>query len=142
MQDPAKPQLARALLRRYGLPLLIVAALSCILVQGWHHHLTLETVVTQRDRFQQFLAGHVTVSVLGYVAIYTLLVALSLPCGLVLSTAGGLLFGWLGGALAAIAGATLGATVVFLIARTAVGDSLSRHQPRHLRVRIRRGRPR
>jgi uncharacterized membrane protein YdjX (TVP38/TMEM64 family) len=59
------------------------------------------------------------------VAVYTLLVALSLPCGLVLTTAGGLLFGWLGGALAAMAGATLGATIVFLIARTAVGDMLS-----------------
>jgi uncharacterized membrane protein YdjX (TVP38/TMEM64 family) len=126
MQGPAKPQLARAVLRRYGPPLLVVAALLCILVQGWHHHLTLESVVTQRDRFQHFLAGHATVSVLAYVAFYTLLVALSLPCGVVLSTAGGLLFGWLGGALAAITGATLGATVVFLIARTAVGDALSR----------------
>jgi uncharacterized membrane protein YdjX (TVP38/TMEM64 family) len=126
MQRPAKPQQARAILRRYGPPLLILAALSCILVQGWHHHLTLEAVVTQRDRFQHFLAGHATVSVLAYVAFYTLLVALSLPCGVVLSTAGGLLFGWLWGALAAIAGATLGATVVFLIARTAVGDTLSR----------------
>jgi uncharacterized membrane protein YdjX (TVP38/TMEM64 family) len=126
MQAPAKPQLARALLRRYGPPLLIVVILACIVAQGWHHHLTLETVVAQRDRFQQFLAAHVTVSVLAYVAIYTLLVALSLPCGLVLSATGGLLFGWLGGALAAIAGATLGATLVFLIARTAVGDTLSR----------------
>jgi len=122
---PAKPPLARALLRRYGLPLLILAAMSLILMKGWHQQLTLEVVVAQRDRFQQFLAGHVAVSVLAYVSLYSLLVALSLPCGLVMTTAGGLLFGWLGGALAAIAGATLGAMVVFLIARRAVGDTLN-----------------
>jgi uncharacterized membrane protein YdjX (TVP38/TMEM64 family) len=124
MQVPAKPPLARVV-RRYGPPLLIVAVMSLILVKGWHEHLTLEAVVAQRDRFQQFLAGHVAASVLAYVTLYTLLVALSLPCGLVMTTAGGLLFGWLGGTLAAIAGATLGATLVFLIARKAVGDALN-----------------
>lgn len=122
---PAKPPLARALLRRYGPPLLIFAALSLILMKGWHQHLTLEAVVAQRDRFQQFLAAHVAVSVLAYVGLYSLLVALSLPCGFVMTTGGGLLFGWLGGTLAAIAGATLGAVFVFLIARRAVGDALN-----------------
>jgi uncharacterized membrane protein YdjX (TVP38/TMEM64 family) len=115
---------ALAVLRQYGLPALVIAVMALVLLQGWHHQLTLENVVTQRDRFQQFLAAHGTASVLAYVAIYALLVALSLPCGLVMSTAGGLLFGWLLGALAAIAGATLGAITVFLMARTAVGDSL------------------
>ena len=97
--------------------------MALALAQGWHHHVTLETVVAQRDRFQQVLAANVTLSVLVYIAIYALLVALSLPCGLIMSTAGGLLFGWLLGGLAAMAGATLGATTVFVIARTAVGDT-------------------
>jgi uncharacterized membrane protein YdjX (TVP38/TMEM64 family) len=114
------------MLRRYGLPLLIVGILAVVLMKGWHHQVTLENVVHQRDRFQLFLAQHATASVLAYVAIYALLVSLSLPCGFVLTVAAGLLFGWLVGALAAMAGATLGAAVVFLVARTAVGDSLSR----------------
>jgi uncharacterized membrane protein YdjX (TVP38/TMEM64 family) len=71
------------------------------------------------------LAANVPLSVLAYIAIYALLVALSLPCGLIMSAAGGLLFGWLLGGLAAMVGATLGATIVFLIARTAVGDTLN-----------------
>ncbi len=124
MQHAPKTPPALAILRQYGLPALVIAVMTLVLLQGWHHQLTLENVVTQRDRFQQFLAAHGTVSVLAYVAIYALCVALSLPCGLVMTTAGGLLFGWLLGALAAIAGATLGATTVFLMARTAVGDSL------------------
>jgi uncharacterized membrane protein YdjX (TVP38/TMEM64 family) len=114
------------MLRRYGLPLLVAGAMALVLLKGWHHHLTLETMVTQRDRFQQILAANVALSLLAYVALYATLVALSLPCGLIMTATGGLLFGWLVGALAAIAGATLGATVVFLIARSTVGDSLSR----------------
>jgi uncharacterized membrane protein YdjX (TVP38/TMEM64 family) len=64
--------------------------------------------VVQRDRFHHFLAEHAALSVLAYVAIYTVAVTLSLPCGLILTVAGGLLFGWLVGAAAAVVGATLG----------------------------------
>jgi len=52
-------------------------------------------------------------------------VALSLPGGLILTVAGGLLFGWLVGGLAAVIAASTGATIVFLIARTAVGETLN-----------------
>ena len=113
----------RTALRRYGPPVLIVAIMGLIFLQGWHHQLTLENVVVQRDRFHQFLAEHAVLSVLAYVAVYALAVTLSMPCGLILTVTGGLLFGWLVGAAAAIVGATLGATMVFLIARTAVGDA-------------------
>ena len=37
---------------------------------------------------------------------------------------GGFLFGWLGGGLIVVVGATIGATALFLIARTAVGSFL------------------
>ncbi len=112
----------RDALRRYGPPAVIVGIMALGFMQGWHHQLTLENVVLQRDRFHHLLAAHAALSVLGYVAIYTLAVTLSLPSGLILTLAGGLLFGWLVGAAAAVVGATLGATLVFLIARTAVGD--------------------
>jgi uncharacterized membrane protein YdjX (TVP38/TMEM64 family) len=121
----AAPPPTLVLLRRYGLPLVIAGAMVLVLVKGWHHQITLEMVVAQRDRFHQALAANVVLSLVVYAVLYALLVALSLPCGLILTVAGGLLFGWLLGALAAIAGATLGATIVFLIARGAVGDALS-----------------
>jgi len=115
---------ALALLRRYGFLILVMCVMAFALAQGWHRHVTLETVVAQRDRFHQVLAANVPLAVAAYITIYALLVALSLPCGLIMSMAGGLLFGWLLGGLAAMAGATIGATIVFLIARTAVGDTL------------------
>lgn len=114
-----------ATLRRYGPLVVIVATMALVFALGWHHELTLENVVLQRDRFHRLLAEHAGLSVMVYVAVYALIVALSLPCGLILTVAGGLLFGWLVGGLAAVTGATIGATIVFLIARTAVGETLS-----------------
>jgi uncharacterized membrane protein YdjX (TVP38/TMEM64 family) len=114
---------ARAALRRYGPPAFIVAVMAVAFMQGWHHQLTLENVVVQRDRFHVLLAEYPALSVLAYIAVYALAVTLSMPCGLILSVAGGLLFGWLVGSIAAIVGATLGATLVFAIARSVVGDT-------------------
>jgi uncharacterized membrane protein YdjX (TVP38/TMEM64 family) len=122
---PRTPPL-RAALKRYGPPLVIVGVMALTYMQGWHHQLTLENVVVQRDRFHHYLADNAALSILVYVAIYAVAVTLSLPCGLIFSVAGGLLFGWLVGAVAAVVGATVGATLVFLIARTAVGDSFGK----------------
>jgi uncharacterized membrane protein YdjX (TVP38/TMEM64 family) len=126
MQTAPRTPPTLALLKRSGPLVLVAAAMAVVLLKGWHHHISLETVVAQRDRFHEFVAANVALSLAAYVALYAVLVGLSLPCGLIMTVAGGLLFGWLLGALAAIAGATLGATGVFLIARSAVGDSLSR----------------
>ena len=53
-------------------------------------------------------------------------VALSIPGAAILTITGGILFGWRVGGLAALLGATTGATIVFLIARGACGESILR----------------
>jgi len=111
--------------RRFGPLVAVAAAMGLVFALGWHEHLSLENVVAQRDRFHGVLAKHPILSVLAYMAIYVVSVALSLPGGLVLTITGGLLFGSLIGGLAAIIAATIGATLVFLIARTAVGSTFS-----------------
>jgi uncharacterized membrane protein YdjX (TVP38/TMEM64 family) len=59
-----------------------------------------------------------------FVLVYALCTTFSLPTGLLLSTLSGFLFGtWLGG-LVNVVGATLGATLIFLAARTVLGDLL------------------
>jgi uncharacterized membrane protein YdjX (TVP38/TMEM64 family) len=56
--------------------------------------------------------------------VYAVAVTISLPVGTPLTLAGGFMFGtWLGGA-AAWLGASIGATLIFLAARTAFGDAL------------------
>jgi uncharacterized membrane protein YdjX (TVP38/TMEM64 family) len=59
-----------------------------------------------------------------YIAIYALVIALSVPGGAVLTIAGGFLFGSVIATLLVVFAATLGATLVFLIAKTALGDPL------------------
>jgi uncharacterized membrane protein YdjX (TVP38/TMEM64 family) len=110
---------------RYG-PLVAIAAIMLIVFAlGWHKEITLENVVALRDRFHSFLAQHGILSVLGYMLVYICTTALSLPGGLILTATGGLLFGWFVGGLASLIGATIGATLVFLIARTALGEGLT-----------------
>ncbi len=59
-----------------------------------------------------------------FILVYAACTAFSLPTGLLLSTLGGFLFGTWWGGLSILVGATLGATVVFLAARTVLGNAL------------------
>ncbi|MGE0700993.1 MAG: TVP38/TMEM64 family protein, partial [Hyphomicrobiaceae bacterium] len=70
-------------------------------------------------------AGNLVASVALYVLAYVAVVALSLPGALVMTLAGGLLFGWQIGTPATVVGATLGATVLFLVARSSFGEALA-----------------
>jgi uncharacterized membrane protein YdjX (TVP38/TMEM64 family) len=66
------------------------------------------------------------VAVLAYAGVYVTAVAMSVPGSVFLTMLAGFLFGWLvGGAVAAVC-ATLGAVLLFLIARTSFGDILVR----------------
>ena len=112
-------------LRRFG-PLAIVAAVIVLIVaMGWHRQVTLENIITARDRFHHMLSEHAVLAVLIYMAVYVCMASLCLPGSPLLTAMGGLMFGWLIGGLAAIVGATVGATILFLIARTALGESLT-----------------
>ena len=111
--------------RRFAPLMIVVAVMALVWVTGWHRHVTLEAVAANRDWLHDLIEQHRSVALLAYIAVYIAIVGLSLPGATVLTLTGGLLFGWLGGALAAVVGATAGATIVFLIARTAMGDLLA-----------------
>ena len=115
--------------RRYGPLLLFVgvlaAAFAVIYANGWHKQLRLENVVAIRDAFQAFLGSNRVLALLAYVAVYALAVSLSLPGALVLTLTGGLMFGWLVGGFAAVTGGTIGASVIFFIAKSAFGETLA-----------------
>ncbi len=59
-----------------------------------------------------------------FLGLYTLAVAISVPGAVWLTIIGGFLFGILTGTVLVVTGATAGAALVFLAARTAVGDWL------------------
>jgi uncharacterized membrane protein YdjX (TVP38/TMEM64 family) len=109
------------------LPLaLLVAASIAAFAGGAHRLLSLETVVAYRDRLQDFVHQYGAISVLAYSAFYITAVALAVPGAVFLTILGGFLFGWLIGGVVAAVSATIGAILVFLIARTSIGDILLR----------------
>jgi len=121
--DPARG--AVFWLKRLWPLLLLFAATGFVLAMGWQRYLTLQALAENREALRGYLDGNMLLSLLGFVAIYAAVVALSLPGGAVLTLAGGFLFGWFLGGIASIIGATIGATVVFLIARSALGEVLA-----------------
>ncbi len=112
-------------LKRLWPLLALLAASAFVLAMGWHRYLSMGALAENRDVLRAFIAANMGLSLAIFVALYTAAVALSLPGGAVLTIAGGFLFGWLLGGVASILAATIGASIVFLIARSALGDFLA-----------------
>ncbi|MBV9748350.1 MAG: TVP38/TMEM64 family protein [Acetobacteraceae bacterium] len=75
---------------------------------------------------QAYAAIHPFLAALAYVTLYTALVAASVPTGTALTVSGGALFGPALGTALAVAGATAGAILLFLAARSTLGAVLAR----------------
>ena len=118
-------QSAKSWLKRLWPLALLIAGAIVVLAMGWQSYLSLEELAENRDALRAFIDANMALAVLAFIALYATTVALSLPGGAVLTLAGGLLFGWLIGGIASVIGATLGAIVVFLIARSALSDWLA-----------------
>ncbi len=108
--------------------LAIAAAVAAVVVvlklTGTLDYLSFAELARNRD----WLAGRVEelglAAPIVFILAYALCTALSLPTGLLLSTLSGFLFGFWWGGLVNVVGATLGATLIFLAAKSALGDVL------------------
>lgn len=107
------------------LPILVLVGMAvAAYALGLHKYLTLDALRDNRAALSAYVSAHTVTAALAYITLYMVVVALSLPAGVVLTLSGGLLFGGLLGAALTVVGATLGATALFLIARSAFGDTL------------------
>jgi len=112
-------------LRRLA-PLIVLAAVAGLIIsQGWHNLISFQQLALNQQALQAWIGENLIGALAVYMAIYVVVVALSLPGGAVLTVAGGLLFGWLVGGLVTVVAATLGATGIFLIARSSLGEPLA-----------------
>jgi len=113
-----------SLFRRLVPLALLLAAGGIVFWAAGRGPLSLEALIRHRETIDTFVRDHALGAVLAYVGIYIATVALSVPGATFLTLTGGFLFGvWLGAAASAV-GATAGATVIFLVARTAFGRPL------------------
>lgn len=111
------------------LALLAIAA-GAFVAAGGPHFLSFANLSEHRDRLTALVAEWGFAAAFGYIAIYAVLTALSVPCGMVMTLSGGLLFGTWVGAVCAVAGATLGAIAVFVAARAGLSGLTRRAGPR------------
>ncbi|MBD1544721.1 TVP38/TMEM64 family protein [Roseibium aggregatum] len=110
--------------RRWIPIVLLVAVMAIGYAEGWYKYLSLANLIRERQDLTEFVDAYLLLALAAYVAIYAVSVALSFPGASFLTIAGGFLFGWLTAGLATIFAATLGATIVFLAARSSLGTTL------------------
>jgi uncharacterized membrane protein YdjX (TVP38/TMEM64 family) len=103
---------------------LLAAGFIAFYFSGFGSFFSFEQLKAHRSELTAFV-GHYPVAALAlFVASYAVVVAFSLPVAAVLSVLGGFLFGSYLGAGANVVGATIGAIIVFLAAKTALGEFL------------------
>jgi uncharacterized membrane protein YdjX (TVP38/TMEM64 family) len=123
--EPATTTDGASSIRRWLPLLLLVAVAALVFAMGWHKLLTLKNIGLNYEALRDFIAHNLVAAIAVYLALYISVVALSLPGALILTLAGGLLFGWQIGAAATVVAATVGATIVFLVARSSLGEGLT-----------------
>lgn len=126
MDQAGNPVPDRAGIKRW-LPLILLVA---AVLAAWHwdvrHYINFNALLAHRELVLGKVAVLGPLAPLAFIAIYAAVAALSVPAAALLSMLGGFLFGTVLGALYSLLGATIGATLVFLLARTAYGDVLQR----------------
>jgi len=114
------PRLVRRLL-----PLgVLLAALVAAFALRLDRYLSFEQLAAHREWLLAEVARLGLVAPVLFVLVYAAATGLSIPGATILTLTGGFLFGTLAGTAIVVIGATLGAAIVFLVARTAFGDAL------------------
>jgi len=84
--------------------------------------LTLESLKSNHQTLLDFYSTHTLAMVAGFMAVYIIQTALSLPGAAILSLAAGAIFGSIMGTVYAVVAASIGATLAFLVTRYLLRD--------------------
>jgi uncharacterized membrane protein YdjX (TVP38/TMEM64 family) len=116
---------AASTFRRWGPLAAVIAALAAGYAFDLHEYLSLEALRRSQDTLLSFVARNAIGAAAAYFIVYAAAVAVSFPGASALTVAGGFMFGAVIGTALAWAAATAGATIIFLVARTSLGDLLA-----------------
>jgi len=112
------------MLKRVAPLLILTVVLVLFIAFDLERLLSLDALAEHRASLLSWVDGHAILAPVAYLLLYIAVVAFSLPGGLVMTISGGFLFGFVAGGIYAVIGATVGATALFLIAKTSIGDYL------------------
>ena len=111
-------------LRRFGPLALLAATTLLVYAMGWHHSLSLESLAANKASLAALVHDHYLLMLAAFAALYAAVVALSVPVASFLTIFGGVLFGGMVAGFIIVLAATAGSGIVFLVAKTSLGDSL------------------
>ena len=100
----------------------LAAGAGVVFAFDLHHFLTFESLRDNREALLAWIGAHVLLAAIAFMAVYAAAVVFVPPSGTVTTVAGGFIFGATIGTAYVVIGATIGATVLFLVARYALGD--------------------
>ncbi|MEM9850574.1 MAG: VTT domain-containing protein, partial [Pseudomonadota bacterium] len=105
-------------------PLALIGAVAALAFFFLGDFLTFDTLAQNREALIAWRDANYAISVAVFIVIYAAVVAFSLPGAAIMTLTGGFLFGVFPGSLIVVVAATLGATAIFLAARTGLGAAL------------------
>ena len=107
------------------LPLAIILTVALVGYIFLRDYLSFNFLADNRDALEAFRDQNYLLTVLVFMAVYVLIVAFSLPGATIATLTGGFLFSFFPGVLFNGTAATIGATAIFLAAKTGLGDRLA-----------------
>lgn len=113
------------MITRWIMLILLVIGIICFFYFHLYSYLTFTSLKKYHSILQQWTEQHYFLTILSYMLIYVLAVAISVPGAVYITLAGGLLFGPIA-TLYVVISATIGATILFLAVRTALGEWLAK----------------
>lgn len=108
--------------KKLALAIAVIAAVVLFFSLDLQRFLTLAALKANRQMLLEYYAGHRLIMVAGFMGLYIVQTALSLPGAAILSLASGAIFGSVMGTVYANIAATIGATLAFLVTRYLLRD--------------------
>src|SRR5438552_17317309 len=119
------PSVAKLFTWRRLIPVLVfITGLVTFFALGLQRYLSIDALHQYHDVLRAWVETSGLLAALVFMAVYIMTVAFSLPGATVLTIASGFLFGAVWGTVIVVISATLGATALFSMAKTALGDAL------------------
>ncbi|MCW9034346.1 MAG: TVP38/TMEM64 family protein [Rhodospirillales bacterium] len=104
-------------------PLLAIAgAIGLFFALGYDQYLTFEALKENRQQLLDWKTNNHLLTILVFIGVYAIATSLSIPGAIWLTISSGFLFGSIEGTLYAVSGATIGATINFLVVRYSFHD--------------------
>ena len=120
-ETPEKPK--KSIFIRLWPVYLIGAVFGLAYYMGWTDYLTFDALRENKAALNGFIESNFILAFVGFIVLYAVLTMFMLPASVVTIT-GGLLFGLYFGTAGTVVGATIGASALFLAAKTSFSDVL------------------